>query len=85
MRAVRSLATFQLPKFEWVQSRFEFGRDLVRISAVLRNAHMTVHRELRDIAATLILTFGERARALRTLRILNDDREHLGVISTDRT
>ena len=72
------LATFQLPKFEWVQPTLEFLSPTFTEFLLFFVTLLLFIATWRDLRRTLILTFGDRTSRLRTLRILNEIEEHLG-------
>jgi predicted PurR-regulated permease PerM len=72
------LATFQLPKFEWVQPTLEFLSPTFTEFLLFLVTLLLFIASWRDLRRTLILTFGDRNSRLRTLRILNEIEEHLG-------
>ena len=72
------LATFQLPKFEWVQPTLEFLSPTFTEFLLFFVTLLLFIATWRDLRRTLILTFGDHASRLRTLRIINEIEENLG-------
>jgi predicted PurR-regulated permease PerM len=73
-----TLATFQMPKFDWVQPALQvlsptFTEFLLFIPTLI--LFIASWRELRR---AMIMNFGDRPVRLRTMRILNEIEEHLG-------
>jgi predicted PurR-regulated permease PerM len=72
------LTTFQLPKFEWVQPTLEFLSPTFAEFLLFFATLVLFIASWKDLRRSLIMTFGDRASRLRTLRILNEIEEHLG-------
>jgi predicted PurR-regulated permease PerM len=73
-----TLATFQMPKFDWVQPTLEFlsptfGEFLLFIATLI-----LFIASWKDLRRALVMTFADRVARLRTLRIINEVEEHLG-------
>ncbi len=74
-----TLATpFQMPKFEWVQSTFEFLSPTFTEFLLFAATLILFIASWRDLRRALIMTFGDRDSRLRTLRILNEIEGSLG-------
>ena len=72
------LATFQLPKFEWVQPTLEFLSPTFAEFLLFFATLVLFIASWKDLRRAMIMTFGDRPSRLRTLRILNEIEEHLG-------
>ena len=72
------LARLQLPKFDWVQPTLEFLSPTFTEFVLFFVTLVLFVASWSDLRRALILTFGDRASRLRTLRILNEIEEHLG-------
>jgi predicted PurR-regulated permease PerM len=72
------LATFQLPKFEWVQPMLEFLSPTFTEFLLFFVTLVLFIASWRDLRRALIMTFGDRSWRLRALRILNEIEDHLG-------
>src|SRR4051794_31707937 len=72
------LARLQLPKFEWVQPTLEFLSPTFTEFLLFFVTLVLFIASWRDLRRSLILTFGDHASRLRTLRILNEIEDHLG-------
>jgi predicted PurR-regulated permease PerM len=71
-------ASFQMPKFEWVQPTLEFLSPTF-VEFLLFFATLVLFiASWRDLRRALIMTFTGRESRLRTLRILNAIEEQLG-------
>jgi predicted PurR-regulated permease PerM len=73
-----SSAPFQLPKFDWVQPTLEFLSPTFTEFLLFIATLILFIASWRDLRRALIMTFGEHAARLRTLRILNEIEGHLG-------
>ena len=73
-----ALATFQMPKFDWVQPTLEFLSPTFAEFLLFFATLILFIASWRDLRRALIMTFGDRPARLRTLRILNEIEEHLG-------
>ncbi|WP_426439713.1 AI-2E family transporter [Bradyrhizobium genosp. P] len=73
-----TLATFQLPKFEWVQPTLEFLSPTFAEFLLFIATLILFIASWKDLRRALVMTFGERAARLRALRILNELETHLG-------
>ena len=73
-----TLATFQMPKFEWVQPTLEFLSPTFAEFLLFFATLILFIASWRDLRRALIMNFGDRTARLRTLRILNEIEEHLG-------
>jgi len=75
---VFSGASFQLPKFEWVQPTLEFLSPTFTEFLLFFATVVLFIASWRDLRRALIMTFADHASRLRTLRILNEIEGHLG-------
>jgi predicted PurR-regulated permease PerM len=73
-----SAAPFQMPKLEWVQPTLEFLSPTFTEFLLFLATLILFIASWRDLRRALIMTFGDRASRLRTLRILNEIEQHLG-------
>ena len=73
-----STASFQMPKFDWVQPTVEFLSPTFAEFLLFFATLILFIASWKDLRRALIMTFGDRASRLRTLRILNEIEEHLG-------
>jgi predicted PurR-regulated permease PerM len=73
-----TLATLQMPKFEWVQPAIEFLSPTFTEFLLFFATLILFIASWRDLRRALILTFADHASRLRTLRILNEIEGHLG-------
>jgi predicted PurR-regulated permease PerM len=71
-------ASFQMPKFEWVQPTLEFLSPTFTEFLLFFATLVLFIASWRDLRRTLIMTFTGHESRLRTLRILNSIEEHLG-------
>jgi len=71
-------AAFQMPKFDWVQTAIEVLSPTFTEILLFFATLVLFIASWRDLRRALILTFGDHASRLRTLRILNEIEEHLG-------
>ena len=72
------LATFEMPKFEWVQPTLEFLSPTFTEFLLFIAILILFIASWRESRRALIMNFGDRPTRLRTLRILNEIEEHLG-------
>jgi predicted PurR-regulated permease PerM len=72
------LSGFQMPKFEWVQPTLEFLSPTFTEFLLFFVTLVLFIASWKDLRRALIMTFGDRAWRLRTLRILNEIEDHLG-------
>jgi predicted PurR-regulated permease PerM len=72
------LSGFQMPKFEWMQPAVEFLSPTFTEFLLFFATLVLFIASWKDLRRALIMTFGDRASRLRTLRILNEIEEHLG-------
>ena len=72
------LTSFQMPKFDWVQPTLEFLSPTFAEFLLFFATLILFVASWRDLRRALIMTFGDHASRLRTLRILNAIEEHLG-------
>ena len=72
------LPTLQMPKFEWVQPTLEFLSPTFTEFLLFFATLLLFIASWKDLRRAMIMTFGDRASRLRTLRILNEIEEHLG-------
>jgi predicted PurR-regulated permease PerM len=73
-----TLATFQMPKFDWVQPALEFLSPTFTEFLLFFATLVLFIASWKDLRRTLIMTFADHAARLRTLRILNEIEERLG-------
>jgi predicted PurR-regulated permease PerM len=73
-----TLATFQMPKFDWVQPTLEFLSPTFAEFLLFIATLILFIASWKDLRRALIMTFGDRIARLRTLRIINEIEEHLG-------
>jgi predicted PurR-regulated permease PerM len=73
-----ALASFQMPKFEWVQPTLEFLSPTFAEFLLFAATLILFIASWRDLRRALIMTFAGRAARLRMLRIINEIEEHLG-------
>jgi len=73
-----ALATFHLPKFEWVQPTLEFLSPTLAEFLLFVATLILFIASWKDLRRALVMNFGDRPARLRTLRILNEIEEHLG-------
>jgi predicted PurR-regulated permease PerM len=71
-------ATFQMPKFEWVQPTLEFLSPTFTEFLLFFATLVLFIASWRDLRRALIMNFTGHQSRLRTLRILNAIEEHLG-------
>jgi predicted PurR-regulated permease PerM len=73
-----ALATFHIPKFEWVQPTLEFLSPTFAEFLLFVATLILFIASWKDLRRVLVMNFGDRPARLRTLRILNEIEEHLG-------
>jgi predicted PurR-regulated permease PerM len=73
-----SSAAFQLPKFDWVEPAVGFLSPTFTEFLLFIATLILFIASWRDLRRALIMTFGDHAARLRTLRILNEIEGHLG-------
>ncbi|MHC2331523.1 AI-2E family transporter [Bradyrhizobium sp. USDA 4454] len=73
-----TLASFQMPKFEWVQPTLEFLSPTFAEFLLFIATLILFVASWKDLRRALVMTFREREARLRTLRILNEVEVHLG-------
>ena len=73
-----TLATLQLPKFEWVQPTLEFLSPTFTEFLLFVPTLILFIASWRELRRAMVMTFSDRPTRLRTLRILNEIEEHLG-------
>jgi predicted PurR-regulated permease PerM len=73
-----TLATFQMPKFEWVQPTLEFLSPTFAEFLLFMATLILFIAGWKDLRRALVMNFADRPARLRTLRILNEIEEHLG-------
>jgi predicted PurR-regulated permease PerM len=73
-----ALSTFQMPKFDWVQPTLEFLSPTFTEFLLFFATLILFIASWRDLRRALIMTFGDHAARLRTLRILNEIEGRLG-------
>ena len=71
-------ASFQMPKFEWVQPTLEFLSPTFTQFLLFFATLILFIASWRDLRRALIMNFTGHESRLRTLRILNAIEEHLG-------
>jgi predicted PurR-regulated permease PerM len=72
------LTSFQMPKFDWVQTTLEFLSPTFTEFLLFFATLILFIASWRDLRRALIMTFAGHAERLRMLRILNEIEEHLG-------
>jgi predicted PurR-regulated permease PerM len=73
-----ALATFQMPKFEWVQPTLEFLSPTFTEFLLFIPTLILFIASWHELRRAMIMNFGDRPVRLRTMRILNEIEEHLG-------
>ena len=73
-----ALSSLHMPKFDWVQPTLEFLSPTFTEGLLFLVTLVLFIASWKDLRRALIMTFGDRAWRLRTLRILNEIEEHLG-------
>ena len=73
-----ALASFQMPKFEWVQPTLEFLSPTFTEFLLFFVTLILFIASWKDLRRAMIMNFGDRTARLRTLRILNEIEVHLG-------
>jgi predicted PurR-regulated permease PerM len=73
-----ALATFQMPKFEWVQPTLEFLSPTFTEFLLFIATLILFIASWRELRRAMIMNFDDRPVRLRTMRILNEIEEHLG-------
>ena len=73
-----ALSSLHMPKFDWVQPTLEFLSPTFTEGLLFLVTLVLFIASWKDLRRSLIMTFGDRAWRLRTLRILNEIEEHLG-------
>ena len=73
-----SAAPFQLPKFDWVEPTLGFLSPTFTEFLLFIATLILFIASWRDLRRALIMTFGDHAARLRTLRILNAIEQQLG-------
>jgi predicted PurR-regulated permease PerM len=73
-----ALASFQMPKFDWVQPALEFLSPTFAEFLLFIATLILFIASWNDLRRALIMNFGDRPVRLRTLRIVNEVEEHLG-------
>lgn len=73
-----ALTSLHMPKFDWVQPTLEFLSPTFTEGLLFLVTLVLFIASWKDLRRALIMTFGDRAWRLRTLRILNEIEEHLG-------
>jgi predicted PurR-regulated permease PerM len=73
-----TLASFQMPKFEWVQPALEFLSPTFAEFLLFIATLILFIASWKDSRRALIMIFGDRIARLRALRIINEIEEHLG-------
>jgi predicted PurR-regulated permease PerM len=69
---------FQMPKFDWVQPTVEFLSPTFSEFLLFFATLVLFIASWKGLRRALIMTFGDHATRLRTLRILNEIEGHLG-------
>ena len=72
------LATFQMPKFEWVQPTLEFLSPTFAEFLLFFATLVLFIASWKDLRRAMVMAFGDRTSRLRTLRIINEIEERLG-------
>jgi predicted PurR-regulated permease PerM len=73
-----SAAPFQMPNFDWVQPTLGFLSPTFTEFLLFLATLILFIASWKDLRRALIMTFGDHASRLRTLRILNEIEQHLG-------
>ena len=73
-----TLASFHLPKVEWVQPALEFLSPTFAEFLLFVATLILFIASWKDLRRAMVMNFGDRPSRLRTLRILNEIEEHLG-------
>jgi predicted PurR-regulated permease PerM len=73
-----SSAAFPLPKFDWVEPTVGFLSPTFTEFLLFIATLILFIASWRDLRRALVMTFGDHAARLRTLRILNEIEGHLG-------
>ena len=73
-----ALASFQMPKFEWVQPTLEFLSPTFAEFLLFIATLILFIASWKDLRRALVMNFGDREGRLRMLRIINEVEEHLG-------
>jgi predicted PurR-regulated permease PerM len=73
-----ALATFHMPKFDWVQPTLEFLSPTFAEFLLFVATLILFIASWKDLRRAMVMNFGDRPARLRTLRILNEIEEHLG-------
>jgi predicted PurR-regulated permease PerM len=73
-----TLASFQMPKFDWVEPMIGFLSPTFTEFLLFFATLVLFIASWRDLRRALIMTFAEHTARLRTLRILNEIEGHLG-------
>jgi predicted PurR-regulated permease PerM len=73
-----TMASFQMPKFEWVQPTVEFLSPTFTEFLLFVATLILFIASWKDLRRALIMNFGDRPARLRTMRIINEIEEHLG-------
>lgn len=73
-----TLATFQMPKFEWVQPALEFLSPTFAEFLLFVATLILFIASWKDLRRALVMNFGDRRERLRMLKIVNEIEEHLG-------
>jgi predicted PurR-regulated permease PerM len=71
-------AAFQMPKFDWVEPIVGFLSPTFTEFMLFFATLILFIASWKGLRRGLIMTFGDRASRLRTMRILNEIEEHLG-------
>jgi predicted PurR-regulated permease PerM len=71
-------AGLQIPKFDWVQPAVEFLSPTFTEFMLFFATLVLFLASWKDLRRALIMTFGDHATRLRTLRIVNEIERHLG-------
>jgi predicted PurR-regulated permease PerM len=71
-------ATFQMPKFDWVEPTVGFLSPTFTEFLLFFATLVLFVASWKDLRRALIMTFADHAARLRTLRILNEIEQHLG-------
>jgi predicted PurR-regulated permease PerM len=73
-----TFTSFQMPKLDWIQPTIEFLSPTFAEFLLFFATLVLFIASWRDLRCALVLTFGDHASRLRTLKILNEIEEHLG-------
>jgi predicted PurR-regulated permease PerM len=73
-----TLASLEMPKFEWVQPTLEFLSPTFAEFLLFVATLILFIASWKDLRRALVMNFGDRPARLRMLKIINEVEEHLG-------